>query len=163
MRPIAALAITCLGATLPGLAASQVNPEFAAEAPAIEEARQILQQERRLLVQSSMVLTDEESAAFWPIYDRYAAELKKAGELRVRAVTDFAANFETLSDKQAREVLDNMLRYQEKVLGIRKQYRSKFRKALPEQKVVRLYQIEHRIDTVFDYALAREIPLAISP
>ncbi len=63
-------------------------------------------------------------AAFWPVYDRYAAELEKAGELRVRAVTNFAGN---------------------------------------EAKLVRLYQVEHRIDTIMDYALAREIPLAISP
>jgi len=42
---------------------------------------------------------------------------------------------------------------------LRQTYLPKFRKALPEVKVVRYYQIENKIQAVLYFDLARKIPL----
>jgi hypothetical protein len=42
---------------------------------------------------------------------------------------------------------------------LRQAYLPKFRKVLPETKVVRYYQIENKINAVLMYELAKNIPL----
>lgn len=149
------------GAGAPAVA--QVNPAFSDLTAAVEDARAIVQTERRLLISQALELTPEETTAFWPIYDKYAAELKKAGDLRVKVITDFAAAFDSLSDETANRLLDDSLRYQEQALKIRRGYVRKFRKVLPPVKLARFYQVENKLDAITNFALAREIPLVQTP
>lgn len=151
------LALTALA--LPLAAPAQVNPAFADLAQATEEARTLVQTERKMIVSQALTLTAEESNAFWPVYDRYMAEMKEAGNLRVKVITDYAANFDNLTDATAKQLIGDLFKYQEKVLKIRKGYVGKFRKALPETKLARFLQLENKLDAITDFALARQIPL----
>jgi len=144
-------------------AIAQVNPAFGELTAAVEDARTIVQTERKLLISQALEMTPEETAAFWPIYDQYAAELKKAGDLRVKVITDFAAAYDSLSDETANQLLDDSLRYQEQALKIRRSFVRKFRKALPPVKLARFYQVENKLDAITNFALAREIPLVQMP
>jgi hypothetical protein len=153
--------LVVFGLPLPVIA--QVNPAFSEIAEAAEQARTIAQTERKLVVSEALQLAPEESAAFWPVYDKYAAELKDAGALRVKVITDYAANYDQMSDAVAQELIDDSFKYQDKVLKIRKSYLGKFRKALPETKVARFYQVENKLDALTDFALARQIPLVPQP
>jgi hypothetical protein len=144
---------------LPSLAVAQVNPAFADLNEAAEEARSVIQTERRTIVSQGLALSVDEGTAFWPIYDRYMTDMKAAGDLRVKMITDYAANYDSLSDDTARQLIANSLKYQEKILDIRKGYLRKFRKALPETKLARFYQIENKLDAITNFVLAREIPL----
>ena len=146
-------------ALLPMLAGAQVNPAFSDLTEATEQARTIVQTERKLIISQGLALSAEESNAFWPIYDKYMAELKAAGDLRVKVITDYAANYDSLSDETARQLIADSVRYQENVLKVRKSYLRKFRKALPETKLARFYQLENKLDAITNFALARQIPL----
>jgi hypothetical protein len=148
---------------LPATAGAQVNPAFAEITEAAEQARTLIQTERKLTVSNNMQLTPAESNAFWPVYDRYMAEMKSAGDLRVKVITDYAANYDNLTDDVAKQLIGDSLKYQQKVLKIRESYLGKFRKALPETKVARFYQIESKLDAIGNFALAREIPLVPQP
>jgi hypothetical protein len=155
-----ALAATLFTAmALPSPAAAQVNPSFAELNTAVEEARAIIQSERRQLITQGLALSTEESKAFWPVYDRYMTDMKSAGDLRVKVITDYAANYENLTDATARQLIADSLKYQEKVLKVRKGYLGKFRKAIPEIKVARFYQIENKLDALTNFVLADQIPL----
>ncbi|MBL8201615.1 MAG: hypothetical protein JNK40_11625 [Chromatiales bacterium] len=144
---------------LPSLAAAQVNPTFAELNGAVEEARTIIQSERKLLISQGLSLTADESKAFWPVYDQYMLDMKAAGDLRVKVITDYAASYENLSDETARQLIGDMLKYQEKVVKTRKSYLRKFRKAIPEVKLARFYQIENKLDAIGNFVLADQIPL----
>jgi len=152
-----ALALTSLA--LPSLAVAQVNPEFADLNAATEEARSVLQTERRTLVSQGLALSVDEAKAFWPVYDRYMVEMKAAGDLRVKVITNYAANYDDLSDDMARQLIADSLKYQEKILDVRKSYLRKFGKALPDIKLARFYQIENKLDAITNFVLAREVPL----
>jgi hypothetical protein len=154
-----ALALLASGLALPSLASAQVNPTFADLNEAVEEARTIVQTERKLLVSQGLALTAEEGNAFWPVYDRYMLDMKAAGELRVKVITDYAANYDNLTDPVAKQLIADSLKHQEKVLKIRKSYLGKFRKALPEVKLARFYQIENKLDAITNFVLADQIPL----
>ncbi|MEQ1800864.1 MAG: hypothetical protein ABL989_03010 [Gammaproteobacteria bacterium] len=144
---------------LPSLAAAQVNPTFADLSAATEEARTIIQSERKLLISQGLTLTAEEGNAFWPVYDRYMLDMKSAGDLRVKVITDYAASYGNLNDDTARQLISDMLDYQEKVIKVRKGYLRKFRKAIPETKLARFYQIENKLDAITNFVLADQIPL----
>lgn len=151
--------LTLLASALPALAAAQAGPTAAELAAATEEARTILQSERKLLVGQGLTLTAEQANAFWPVYDRYMLDMKAAGDLRVKVITDYAASYDNLTDDAARQLVGDYLKYQEKVLKIRKGYLRKFRKVLPETEVARFYQIENKLDAVTNFVLADQIPL----
>lgn len=144
---------------LPAATMAQVNPAFAELTEATEQARSLVQVERKLIVSQQLGLSPTESAAFWPVYDRYMADLKSANDLRVKVITDYAASYDNLSDATAKKLIDDMLRHQEQTVKIRRSYLGKFRKTLPEAKVARFYQIENKLDAMTNFALARQIPL----
>jgi hypothetical protein len=159
MPRFAATLGACLLALLPLAGTAQVNPAFADLDAAVTDARAIIQTERRMLVSQALQLDQAEAAAFWPVYDQYAADLKKIGDLRVKVITDFAAAFPNFSDDLANQLLKDGLKYQEGLVKLRKGYLKKFTKALGPPKTARFYQLENKIDAVGNFALAREIPL----
>jgi hypothetical protein len=157
------LLATCLLAASPLVAGAQVNPAFADLDAAVADARAVIQTERRMLVSDALQLSQAEAAAFWPLYDKYAAELKAIGDLRVKVITDFAAAYPDLSPELADQLLKDGLKYQQQLVKLRKSYLGKFRKALGPQKTARFYQLENKIDAIGNFALAREIPLVPRP
>ena len=156
-----AIALTALASPIawPIAASAQVNPAFADLTTATEEARTIVQTERKMIISQGLSLTAAESNAFWPVYDKYMADMKSAGDLRVKVITDYAANYDNLTDEVARQLITDMMKYQENALKVRKGYLGKFRKALPEIKLARFLQLENKLDAISNFALARQIPL----
>ena len=144
---------------MPTWAAAQVNPAFSEITEATEQARTLVQTERKLVVSNNLGLSAVEGNAFWPLYDRYMSELKSAGNLRVKVITDYAASYDNMSDETARKLVDDSMKHHENVLKIRKNYLGKFRKVLPATKLARFFQIENKLDAITNFALARQIPL----
>jgi hypothetical protein len=163
MPRLPALLATCLLAASPPGAGAQVNPAFADLDAAVTDARAVIQAERRMLVSDALQLSQVEAAAFWPLYDKYAAELKRIGDLRVKVITDFAAAYPDLGPELADQLLKDGLSYQQQLVKLRKSYLGKFRKALGPQKAARFYQLENKLDAIASFALAREIPLVPRP
>lgn len=154
---LTAFALTA--ALVPVLGFAQVNPAFSDLTEATEQARTLLQTDRKMIVSQALALTPAESTAFWPIYDRYMADMKKIGDLRVKVITDYAASYDNLTDATARQLIADGLRYQDEMVDLREDYLKKFRKALPEVKLARFYQLENKLDAITNFALARQIPL----
>lgn len=151
--------LVLLAAAMPALSQnSSAEDEFMRAA---EESRTILRAERKLFLSRALALSAEEGAAFWPIYDRYADELKAAGDLRQKMIMDYAASYrsKSLTDETASQLVADALKYEQRVLDVRKTYAKKMRKVLPAIKLARFLQLEYRLDTVTNLVLASEIPL----
>jgi hypothetical protein len=88
---VSASALLAASPTWGDPAAPIVNEKFSDFAPAIAELRQEAGQDRRIIVGANMLLTETESARFWPLYDAYRAERRKIGDRKVRLITDFLA------------------------------------------------------------------------
>ena len=139
---------------------AQVNPAMADEFGAeIEATRTLLQTERKMLVMQQMSLTAAEAEAFWPIYDEYLAERKKLGDLRVKVISDYAANFGNMTDDLAKQLRNDMFRFQQQDVKLRKKYANKFRRVVSEIQVTRMVQLENKLDALVNFDLARQIPL----
>jgi hypothetical protein len=140
-------------------ALAQVNEKFADMSDEIAAARSVAQSDRKTIVDGAMILTNEQSTAFWPVYNGYRAEVMKVTDKLVKVVTDYAAQRDTLSDAQAEALVQDYLKFEEELLSLRKSYVKKFGAAIPMTKVARFYQIENKLDALQRVGLASEIPL----
>jgi len=142
---------------------AQVNPSLSEFNSAVEEMRTLAQTERKMIISQGLGLSGEQAAAFWPVYDRYAAEVKDIGNLRVKVITDFAASYDNLDDKTANQLLADALKWQDKSVAVRKKYLGKFKKAVGPVMTARFYQLENKLDAVTNMVLASEIPMIELP
>jgi hypothetical protein len=147
--------IVLLCATAPVVSA-QDSDETAEQ---IETVRAATAAERKILVMKEMNLTAEESENFWPLYEEYRNEMRIVGDVRVRIITDYAANYTTMTNELAEELLDDHVEYMDQKQKLTRKYIKNFRAILPEIKVTRYFQLEHKLDAVVDFELAARIPL----
>lgn len=136
-----------------------VNEQFADLDPAIKMMRDEAGKDRREIVKSAMLLTESEAAVFWPLYDKYRGEQHKLGDRRVRLISDFAANQSSMSEDQAAELTKESLAIDKEKTSIKTEYVAKMSKVLSARTVARFFQIDHKLDTIVDSALAARIPL----
>ncbi len=125
----------------------------------IEAARKQMRTERKLVHASELMMTSEESKAFWPIFNEYSAELQAIGDRKVKLIIEYGENFDHITDEFAAHALDEIFEIDGDVLKVRKKYRKRFKRILPIVKVVRFYQVENKLDAVIDFQLAAQIPL----
>lgn len=164
MTILQSLRIGALCAVLtPGfaLAADQpvVNEKFSDLEPAIQMLRQEVGKDRRAIVKANMLLTESEAARFWPLYDEYRGEMVKQGDRRVKLITDYAANRDSMSEDEANRILRERLDIEKEKIDIREKYAKKFQKELSARTTARFFQIDQKLDAAVDAALAARIPL----
>ena len=139
-------------------AAAQAGAGEADEA-SMEILRDTLRSNKKALVAVNLELSDEEARAFWPVYDRYQAELAVVGDRLLQVIDDYKRTFGSTTDEQARKLVDDYLDIERDRVELRRSYVEPFAEALPGRKLMRFYQIENKIDAVMRYELAASIPV----
>jgi hypothetical protein len=151
-------------AALLTLSAGEIGAAEHAGKPASAEAdRDVLvntvRANRRALVAVNLALTSEQAAQFWPLYDRYQAEIAAIGDRAMALVGDYVAHYADLSNEKAMQLMTDYLGAEAERLKVRQTYLPEFAKILPGRTVARFYQIENKIDAVLRYELAATIPV----
>jgi hypothetical protein len=110
-------------------------------------------------VRKFIELEPREEAAFWPVYEEYRADLARTNEGLAQLIRHYAGNADHLSDQQAAVLLSDFLRLKEEVIQLHYQYVGRFRQILPGRKIVRLFQIEHKLNAAVEASFADVVPL----
>jgi DNA-directed RNA polymerase len=147
------------GPTFGDPARSIVNEKFSDFAPAIAELRQEAGQDRRNIVRANMLLTESESARFWPLYDEYRAERQKIGDRRVQLITDLLAEQNSMSEDEARTLANEDFAIEKDTSELKTKWYKNMTKVLSERTVARFFHIDEKLDAAADIALAANIPL----
>jgi len=150
---LAAVAVALLTSLAAPLAIAQQ------ERDAVEVIRSQIATKRQALVAENMLLSEEESDKFWPVYRDYQFQRSELADLRVENITNFRDNYQTMTNEQAKAIVDNVVKYEEDMVKLNKKFIREFRKVLPDLKVMRFMQIERKLDAIIDFDLARVIPL----
>lgn len=122
-------------------------------------ARADLRTEKRALVTANMDLTAKESEAFWPVYDRYEREVMKLGDQKLALLKDFAAQYDTLTDLQAKELSTKTFEIQKARIALKDKFFKEFEKAVGGKKTARFFQVDARLELIVDVQITAEIPL----
>ncbi len=115
--------------------------------------------DKKLFVAENMQLTEAEAKAFWPVYEQYQDELFLLRARTAKLINDFADAYEKMNSETAKKLMDEYMIIETLGPKLRQAYLPKFRKVLPEVKVVRYYQIENKINAALMYELGANIPL----
>jgi len=136
-------------------------PPFAGANDEIDIKRAIanLQTDKKRIISENMELTQKESEAFWPEYDRYQEALLKVAHRTLKFIGDYAEEQETLSDKRAGDMMVEFLAIPEEKLKLKKSFVKEFNKILPPKKLIRYFQLENKIEAAINYEIATQIPL----
>jgi hypothetical protein len=125
----------------------------------IDISRKLINEKRVKALAVNMHFTEQEKKAFWPLWEEYRTAMRKVGDERLAIIINYADHLDSMTDKIARQLLDSSFDVDRKEIKVREKYAKKFRRILPDTKVARLMQIEHRIDALVDLKIAEGVPL----
>jgi hypothetical protein len=152
--------VSLLAALIGGLA---FNNSALAEVQSdeVEQGRQMIREGRLELVRTEIRLTDEEAAAFWPLYKTYRAETDAIQDRYAAMITEYIRRYDNaeLTNEYADELIDTFMSIKFELLEVQKKYLPGFREVLPSLKVARLYQLENKLNAEIDAQMALVVPL----
>jgi secreted Zn-dependent insulinase-like peptidase len=150
--------------TLAGLAAFGATvPAFAQTTNARDDVELLISQiqtDKRAIVLRTLDLTDAQVAAFTPIYDAYQAEMKVLMERGSAMLDKFAANFGSMTDEAAKDILKEAFKIRDDRNATLRKYAKKLERELPAVKVLQWVQVENKLNTLLDVEAAAAIPIA---
>lgn len=110
-----------------------------------------------------MQFTQQQSEKFWPIYNEFEHEMGKLSSKRIANIKDFAANYDSLTDKKADELIKNSFNFQQERLSLNEKYYKKFAEALTPIVAAKYMQVENQIQLIIDISIAANLPFAEKP
>lgn len=131
------------------------------ENPTLANARALLQAGREAIIREDLRMGDEESAGFWPIYEKYHAEIMVVRDRQATMVAEFLRRYQAgaVTDEYAERLIKDHFDIKGDLLKIQEKFVRQFRKVLPALKVARFYQLENKMDAEVDAQLALFVPL----
>lgn len=125
----------------------------------IELLRSDIQTQKKLLIAGAMNFTETDSEKFWPIYRDYELKLMKLGDRDIANIKKYAANYDSLTNKIADELIEEAFNVDEEILDLNKDYYKKFKKALNPKIAGKAMQVINQINLLLQLKVASEIPL----
>jgi hypothetical protein len=148
-----------LSALILALSFSTVASAQTAMEEQIALARQSAHTDRQVLIMGNIHFTADESAEFWPAWKQYRAAMAANADRMLALITDFAGHYEEMTDLKANELLVDSFSIKMQDLVIKQQFAKDINKFMPAKKVMRVIQIENKLDAALQMKLASEIPL----
>jgi septum formation topological specificity factor MinE len=116
--------------------------------------------DRKTIVDANMKLTESEATTFWPLYEAYEASMDKLDDRHAAEIKAYAEHYQTLTDEDAKNKLDEVIAIEQARLDVQTQYVSKFRSAISSIKTTRFFQIDNKLRAMIQCDIARIVPLA---
>ena len=124
----------------------------------IESLRADVHADKVAIITQVMQFNSADGAAFWPIYKKYAFDQSAVNDKRVALIKQYAAQYNTMTDADAKAMGEQELNFETQRIDLKKQYYKKFLKVLPAVTVLRFFQLDHRMDLIIDVGIASQLP-----
>jgi hypothetical protein len=153
--------LVAVGASAFSVAPAQDSAVQAQEDQLLADARALLQEGRKDIVGFELHLSDEEAAAFWPVYDDYRKSVLENRNRYADLIVEYVKRYRAgdVSEDYAAQLIDDVLDIKADLIKRQKKFVKRFCKVLPVRKVGRFYQLEQKLDAEIDAQLAVVVPL----
>jgi len=121
--------------------------------------RKDLRSIRKQVIAANLKLTEDQATKFWPIYDRYIADLVKINNTKYDLLKEYFDSYGTLTPEQADTMTTRLLNLDVSVAELRQKYQPIVRAVLPAKETASFFQLDRRIAAMIDLQLASQIPL----
>ncbi len=114
--------------------------------------------EKKSLVGQAMNLSDVQAKVFWPIYNDFEQEASKLTQMRIAYLKEYAEKYETITPKEADQIMKKAFEYQKKYLALEMKYYNILKKKMGALVAARFIQVEEYISTGVKMQLLKSIP-----
>ena len=156
------IAVAILGApaffTCPSIHAQEVTKASVTDNE-VELMRQDLRSKRKQILAANIQLTDAEAEKFWPVYDQYAADQRKAYDIHYGLLKEYAANIDKLTDEQALSLTKRWSDSDSAKAQLRAKYFPAFEKIIGGKRAARVCQLDRLLTLMIDVQIASDVPL----
>jgi hypothetical protein len=149
---ITLFAVPCL--VSPAVAQDQRSPT----GPSLTRGQILLTLDRRDVFQKAMRLEDPQKDTFWNIYAEYDRRRTKLIDQTVDLLSDYATNFDTLTNEQATKMTHEAAKILEKQVELRRKYADEISQKLGGRVGARFFQIDDYLSTGVRLAVLSRIP-----
>ena len=138
-----------------------LSPVAQAQDQYMELLRQDLRTLKTEVVTEGMMMTGEQSDAFWPVYREYQLEIDKIWDARIALIGQYAENFENMDDETADKIMKQAFDLRKKrAKAVEKNYKN-MKKAVGAVLAARFAQIDGIIQNLIDLQVSSELPLVM--
>jgi hypothetical protein len=125
----------------------------------VELVRKDVRKDKADIIAKTMEFDSTQSAAFWPVYKQYEAEMQSLGDERLAVIQDLAEHFDSLNDAKAKGLLERSLNVEQKRIAVQMRYKDELLKVLPAKVVARFFQVDSRLNNLINLEVSSQIPL----
>jgi hypothetical protein len=121
--------LLCVALSLPVLAWADEVAEL---------KKQLMFDQKKLIVMQNMEFTADEGKRFWPVYEDLQKELFDVNQRAAKLILAYASVYQTMTDEQAAKIVAEYFDIQKGRIDTLNRYAIELAKGLPAKKVFRL-------------------------
>ena len=106
-----------------------------------------------------MEFSEEEDAAFWPIYREYEMEMARLGDQRVALIAEYAANYSKMTDDVAAKLASGAIELETQRQAAKARSFERIRKVLSPRTALRFLQVEQQLLLLVDLQISSLLPI----
>jgi Spy/CpxP family protein refolding chaperone len=125
----------------------------------VKALRSVLQANRSDIIAKNVLLTSEQAAKFWPLYDAYQNEQSIIMDGQLKGMQQYVTGWTTLDDAAALTLATAHLSSDTRMATLRQKWFAEFQKILPAKLAARVMQIDRRLSLATQTEIASRIPL----
>ena len=124
----------------------------------IEYYQSVYGLEKKAIVENFIDLSGEAATSFWTAYNEYETERKSLGKERLDLITDYAEQYESLTNEQADALMLKALSIRSSNEKLLKKYYKKIKKVTDAKTATQFFQLEAYLAAAITYSLLESIP-----
>jgi hypothetical protein len=105
-----------------------------------------------------MQFSPDQASTFWPIYKEYDVSLTKLGDQRLAIIKEYAANYDSMTDAKADDLIERSIALETDRNALLKQTYEQVKNKIGAKEAARFLQVEHQLLLIIDLQIASELP-----
>jgi Spy/CpxP family protein refolding chaperone len=142
---------------------STADASAAGTEKAVNDYRDQMQAKRADVMAKALTLSADQASKFWPLFEKYQKEQNVIIDGQIKAIQQYAANYDKLTDAQAVAFVKALLDRDAKMEALRTKWLESFQAAVPARTVARVIQVDRRLSQLAQAQLSSQIPLVPAP
>jgi hypothetical protein len=119
-----------------GLAFAQSNTED------IDLVQALYGKEKKIIMEGFIKLEENQSDAFWKLYDEYEAERKNLGKQRIALIEKYVESYENLDDESTKNLMKESIALRNTMDKLRDNYYKKMSQSVGVKPAAQFHQLE---------------------
>jgi hypothetical protein len=124
----------------------------------VEIIQNMFGKQKKELIQAYMTIAEDKKPAFWSLYDQYEADRKSLGKERIALIDAYAADYATLDDKKANDLMNRKMKWLGDYGKLQKKYYDSMSKIIGGLQASKFFQLEDYLENNIRLFIQENIP-----